>query len=153
MFDNLPSSIEHIRGGRLRALAVSTTTRLEGFPDLPTIGEFVSGFETSAFAGLGAPEARLPRSSTSSTVRSMPASPMRPCRRASQRSAAFRCRLSSAEFGKFFADETEKSGQGRQVLRRKSKLAQETYSVSLETDMLLIHCWSHFRTETGFHFS
>ena len=55
MFDNLPSSIEHIRAGRLRALAVSTPQSLELLPGVPTIGEFLVGFETSAFAGLGAP--------------------------------------------------------------------------------------------------
>jgi tripartite-type tricarboxylate transporter receptor subunit TctC len=56
MFDNLPSSIEHIRAGRLRPLAVTATTRLQGLPDVPTIGDFVPGFETSAWAGIGAPK-------------------------------------------------------------------------------------------------
>src|SRR5215475_14240856 len=56
MFDNVPSSIEHIRAGRLRALAVSAPKRLDVLPDLPTVGEFVPGFETAAFAGLGAPK-------------------------------------------------------------------------------------------------
>jgi tripartite-type tricarboxylate transporter receptor subunit TctC len=55
MFDNLPSSIEHIRAGRLRALAVSTPKPLELLPGVPTISQFLPGFETSAFAGLGAP--------------------------------------------------------------------------------------------------
>src|SRR2546423_2438114 len=55
MFDNLPSSIEHIRAGRLRALAVSTPTSLELLPGVPPLAEFLVGFETSAFAGLGAP--------------------------------------------------------------------------------------------------
>jgi tripartite-type tricarboxylate transporter receptor subunit TctC len=55
MFDNLPSSIEHIRAGRLRPLAVSTAKPLELLPGVPTIAEFLPGFETSAFAGLGAP--------------------------------------------------------------------------------------------------
>ena len=111
MFDNLPSSIEHIRGGRLRALAVSTTTRLESFPDLPTIGETVSGFETSAFAGLGAPKgtpaeiveklnrevnAGLADANVQARIAQIGGIPLR---------------LSSAEFGKFFADETEKWGK------------------------------------------
>src|SRR5882724_1325556 len=60
MFDNLPSSIDHIRAGRLRALAVSTPTSLELLPGVPPIAEFLPGFETSAFAGLGAP-AGVPR--------------------------------------------------------------------------------------------
>ena len=55
MFDNLPSSIEHIRAGRLRALGVSTPRRSSCCPACRPIAEFVPGFETSAFAGLGAP--------------------------------------------------------------------------------------------------
>jgi tripartite-type tricarboxylate transporter receptor subunit TctC len=56
MFDNLPSSIEHIRAGRLRPLAITSTARLQALPDVPTIGDFVPGFETSAWAGIGAPK-------------------------------------------------------------------------------------------------
>ncbi len=56
MFDNMPSSIGHIRAGQLRPLAVSTSTRLNLLPDIPTVSEFVPGFETAAFAGLGAPK-------------------------------------------------------------------------------------------------
>ena len=55
MFDNLPSSIEHIRAGRLRPLGVSSKARWDGLPDVPTIGDTVPGFETSAWAGIGAP--------------------------------------------------------------------------------------------------
>ena len=60
MFDNLPSSIDHIRKGRLRALGVSTPQPLELLPAVPTIAQSVPGYETSAFAGLGAP-ANTPR--------------------------------------------------------------------------------------------
>ena len=56
MFDNLPSSIEHIRAGRLRPLGVSSKVRWDGLPDVPTIGDTVPGFETSAWAGIGAPK-------------------------------------------------------------------------------------------------
>ena len=56
MFDNMPSSIEHIRAGRLRPLAVTATTRLEALPDVPPLADFVPGFETSAWAGIGAPK-------------------------------------------------------------------------------------------------
>jgi tripartite-type tricarboxylate transporter receptor subunit TctC len=60
MFDNLPSSIDHIRNNRLRALGVSTPQPLELLPGVPTISSFVPGYQTSAFAGLGAP-ANTPR--------------------------------------------------------------------------------------------
>jgi tripartite-type tricarboxylate transporter receptor subunit TctC len=56
MFDNLPSSIEHVRASRLRALAVTATSRWPGLPDIPTVSDFVPGFETSAWAGIGAPK-------------------------------------------------------------------------------------------------
>ena len=56
MIDNMAASLEHIRAGRLRALAVTTATRLEPLPDLPTVGEFVPGFEASSMNGLGAPK-------------------------------------------------------------------------------------------------
>jgi tripartite-type tricarboxylate transporter receptor subunit TctC len=56
MFDNMPSSIEHIRAGRLRPLAVTAAMRVEALPDVPPLGDFVPGFETSAWAGIGAPK-------------------------------------------------------------------------------------------------
>ena len=55
-FDNMPSSIEHIRGGRLRALAVTTAVRSEALPDIPIVADFVPGYEASAWFGLGAPK-------------------------------------------------------------------------------------------------
>jgi tripartite-type tricarboxylate transporter receptor subunit TctC len=55
MFDPLASPIEHIRAGKLRPLAVTTAKRLEVLPDIPTIGEFVPGYEASTFHGLGTP--------------------------------------------------------------------------------------------------
>ena len=47
MFGNVPSSIEQIKAGKLRALAVTTATRSEALPDIPTVGEFVPGYEAS----------------------------------------------------------------------------------------------------------
>src|ERR1700691_5974438 len=55
MFDIMPSSIEYIRAGKLRALAVTTAKRSEALPDLPTVGDFVPGYEASAWLGVGAP--------------------------------------------------------------------------------------------------
>jgi len=54
-FDPIVDSIEHIRAGRLRALAVTTTNRSELLPDIPAIGEFLPGYEASAWHGIGAP--------------------------------------------------------------------------------------------------
>jgi len=56
MCDNISTSIEHIRAGKLRPLAVTTAARSEMLPDLPTVGDFLPGFEQSAFFGVGAPK-------------------------------------------------------------------------------------------------
>jgi tripartite-type tricarboxylate transporter receptor subunit TctC len=50
----LPASIEHIRSGRLRALAITTAKRCEGLPDVPSLGESLPGFETSSWLAVGA---------------------------------------------------------------------------------------------------
>jgi len=59
MFDNLVTSIEHVRSGRLRPLAVTDTTRSVVLPDIPTVGEFVPGYEGNTWSGLGAPKNTL----------------------------------------------------------------------------------------------
>jgi tripartite-type tricarboxylate transporter receptor subunit TctC len=56
MFDTLATSIEHIKASRLRALAVTSATRSEQLPDVPTVGEFLSGYEATSWQGLGAPK-------------------------------------------------------------------------------------------------
>ena len=55
MFDNLPSSIEHIRAGRIRALAVTPATRSAALADIPTVGETVPGYVGGGWTGIGAP--------------------------------------------------------------------------------------------------
>jgi tripartite-type tricarboxylate transporter receptor subunit TctC len=59
MFDNAASSTAHIRAGRLRALAVTTPNRMDALPDVPTVAEFVQGYEASNVNGIGVP-ARTP---------------------------------------------------------------------------------------------
>jgi tripartite-type tricarboxylate transporter receptor subunit TctC len=56
MFPTVTSSIQYIRGGKLRPLAVTTTTRSDALPEVPTLGEFVPGYEASAWFGIGAPK-------------------------------------------------------------------------------------------------
>src|SRR5262245_45459083 len=57
MFPTIVASIEYIKTGRLRALAVTTATRAEALPDIPTVAEFVPGYESSTWYGVGAPSA------------------------------------------------------------------------------------------------
>jgi tripartite-type tricarboxylate transporter receptor subunit TctC len=60
LFDNLPSSIQYIRGGELRALGVTTQKRSAALPDVPTVAETVTGYEASAWFGMGAPKGTPP---------------------------------------------------------------------------------------------
>src|SRR5215510_3108897 len=56
MFPTMSSSIEYIRAGKLRVLAVTTATRSAALPDVPTVNEFVPGYESSFWTGIGAPK-------------------------------------------------------------------------------------------------
>ncbi len=56
MFDNVPTSLEYIRSGRLRALAVTAAAQIEALPEVPPLGTFVSGYEASLWQGVGAPK-------------------------------------------------------------------------------------------------
>ena len=60
IFDNMPPSLPHIRAGKLRALAVTTATRSDALPDVPTVAETVPGYEASAFYGVGVPKGTPP---------------------------------------------------------------------------------------------
>src|SRR6516162_373763 len=60
IFDNMPPSLPHIRAGKLRALAVTTATRSEALPDVPTVAETVPGYEASAFYGMSVPKGTPP---------------------------------------------------------------------------------------------
>jgi tripartite-type tricarboxylate transporter receptor subunit TctC len=56
VFGSIPASLEHIRAGKLRALAVTTATRAEALPDIPTVADFVPGYEAGTWYGIGAPK-------------------------------------------------------------------------------------------------
>jgi tripartite-type tricarboxylate transporter receptor subunit TctC len=107
-FDSLPSTIEYIRAGRLRPLGVSTATRSQALPDVPTIGETVPGYESSAFYGIGAPKT-TPTEIVDMLNREINAGLADP--KLSARLADLGGMMlpgSAAEFGKLISDETEK---------------------------------------------
>ena len=56
MFASMPGSVEYVKAGKLRALAVTTVTRSNELPDIPTVGDFVPGYEVSQWYGVGAPK-------------------------------------------------------------------------------------------------
>jgi tripartite-type tricarboxylate transporter receptor subunit TctC len=108
MFDNMPSSIEHIRAGRLCPLAVTATTSWQGLPDVPTLGAFVPGFETNAWAGIGAPK-NTPAEIIDTLNREINAAladPMIKARFAELGGEVLA--LSPSEYGKRITEETEK---------------------------------------------
>ena len=108
VFDNLPSSIEYIKTGSLCALGVSSPTRLDVLPDIPTVSETVPGFETSAFAGIGVPK-DTPASiidKLNTEVNAGLADPTIKARIAELGGAPLS--LSPSDFGKLIADETDK---------------------------------------------
>jgi tripartite-type tricarboxylate transporter receptor subunit TctC len=110
-FDNLPGSLEFVRTGKLRGLAVTTTVRSPVLPDLPTVAETVPGFEASGWYGIGAPKS-TPAEIVDKLNKEI---------NAALADAKMKARLadmggilmpgSAAEFGKLIADETEKWGK------------------------------------------
>jgi tripartite-type tricarboxylate transporter receptor subunit TctC len=108
MFDNLPSSIEFIRSGKLRALAVTTDKRNEALPDVPTVGETVSGYEASAWFGIGAPKGTPAAivEKVNSAVNAALADPKMKARLAEL--GGIPMPGSPADFGQVMASETEK---------------------------------------------
>jgi tripartite-type tricarboxylate transporter receptor subunit TctC len=108
MFDGMPSSIGYIRSDKLRALAVTTAMRSEALPDLPTVADFVPGYEVRAWLGLGAPR-NTPTEIIERLNKEVNAALTDPRTRA--RFVDFGGTVlpgSPAEFGKLIADETEK---------------------------------------------
>ena len=108
LFGDVPSSIAYIRTGQLRALAVTPATRLEVLPDVPTVGEFVPGFEANAWNGLGAPKS-TPAEIVDKLNAEINAGLVDPRLRARFADLSYTAFASSpTDFGKFIADETEK---------------------------------------------
>jgi tripartite-type tricarboxylate transporter receptor subunit TctC len=121
MFEGIVSSIGYIRAGKLRALAVTSAHRLDALPDIPTVGEFVPGYEASGWFGLGAPkntpapiidtlnreiDAELADPTMKARIADLGGSPMS---------------MTPTAFGKFVADETEKWGKVIRVANIKAE--------------------------------
>ncbi|WP_375461897.1 Bug family tripartite tricarboxylate transporter substrate binding protein [uncultured Enterovirga sp.] len=108
LFDNLPSSIEHVRSGSLRALAVTTTERSPALPDVPTVAETVPGYEASAWFGIGAPKRTPPEliDRLNREVNAILDEPATVKKLADLGGTPLR--LTPAEFGKVIVDETAK---------------------------------------------
>jgi tripartite-type tricarboxylate transporter receptor subunit TctC len=111
MIDNMPTSIEHVRAGRVRGLGVTSAWRSDALPMVPAIAEFVPGYEATSFFGIGAP-----RGTPVEIVELLNAEI-----KAALRDAKFKSRITDlgatvfestpAEFGRHLADETEKWGK------------------------------------------
>ena len=111
MFEGITVSIASIRAGKLRALAVTSATHSDALPDIPTVGEFVPGFEASGWFGLGAPK-NTPAEIIDKLNKVINAALLDPTMKrqiADLGNTPFSS--SSADFGKFIVEETEKWGK------------------------------------------
>jgi tripartite-type tricarboxylate transporter receptor subunit TctC len=111
MFDLVASSIEHIRAGKLRALAVTTKTRLEVLPDVPPVSEFVPGYEATGVGGVGAPRGTPPEiiDKLNREINAGLADPKMKARLAELGQIV--TTGSPADYGRFIVEETEKWGK------------------------------------------
>jgi tripartite-type tricarboxylate transporter receptor subunit TctC len=110
-FPSMPASIEYARAGKLRALAVTSATRSDALPDVPTVGEFLPGYEASASYGIGAPKG-TPVEIIEKLNREINAGLAEPKMKARLADLGGTPLLGSpADFGKLIADETEKWGK------------------------------------------
>jgi tripartite-type tricarboxylate transporter receptor subunit TctC len=111
LLNSPPASIEYIRSGKLRALAVTTATRSEMLPGIPTVGEFVPGYEARQWFGIAAPK-NTPNEvvdKLNNEINAALADPNMKARLAE--SGGMVLAGSPADFGKLIADETEKWGK------------------------------------------
>ena len=107
-FGTLPGSIEQIRAGKLRAIAVTTEKPLEVLPDIPTVGDFLNGFEASSWQGVGAPN-KTPAEIVAKLNKEINAGLADPKMKAQLADLGGTVLAGSpAEFGKLIADDTAK---------------------------------------------
>jgi len=120
LFPSLPSSIEYIRTGKLRGLAVTSATRSEAMPELPTVGEFVPGYEISLWYGVGAPKGTPTEviDKLNREINEILTDPKAKARLADLGGTVLAG--SPADFGKLIADETEKWGKVIRALNIKA---------------------------------
>jgi tripartite-type tricarboxylate transporter receptor subunit TctC len=120
-FDAIPASIEHIRAGKLRALAITTATRSELLPETPSLSEFLAGYDVSFWAGIAAPKntpvAVIER--LNQAINAALADPKIKARLADLGATVLPG--SPADFGKLIADETEKWGNVIRALNIKAE--------------------------------
>ena len=111
LFGVMPASLGYIRAGKLRALAVTSATRQEALPDVPTVGEFLPGFEARGWYGIVVPKATPTQivEKLNQEINAALADPNMKKRLTDLGCAVFAG--SPADFGKFIADETEKWGK------------------------------------------
>jgi tripartite-type tricarboxylate transporter receptor subunit TctC len=110
VFGTISTNIEYIRGEMLRALAVTTTTRSDVLPDIPTLAEFVPGYEGRVWYGVGAPKDTPAEviDKLNKEINAVATDPTIKARLADL--GVDPMSMTSAAFGKFIADETEKWG-------------------------------------------
>jgi len=111
MFASMPSAIEYVRAGNLRALAVTTAARSDALPDIPAVGEFVPGFEAVTWYGTGAPNKTPPEivERLNKETNAAIAEPKLKARFAEL--GAELLSMTSGEFAKLIVEETEKWGK------------------------------------------
>jgi len=120
VFGTISSCIQYIRGGMLRALAVTTATRSDVLPDIPTLAEFVPGYEAIQWYGVGAPKDTPAEviDKLNDEINAIAADPLIKARLAGL--GVNPMSMTSAEFGNFIADETEKWGNVIQAINIKA---------------------------------
>jgi tripartite-type tricarboxylate transporter receptor subunit TctC len=121
VFGTISTCIQYIRGGMLRALAVTTATRSDVLPDIPTLAEFVPGYEASQWYGVGAPKDTPAEvlDKLNKEINAVAADPLIKARLAGL--GVDPMSMTSAAFGKFIADETEKWGNVIRALNIKAE--------------------------------